>query len=140
MSKSTRRGELARHHLRHDANGAPVAEAARVAVALLFWEVANIDGDLNGLEHDEIMHWLERDFELTTSAAAELIEIVLAIEGGKKHLDSHLGEINKTFSPQQREHLFQVLMEIVTCDKEITTDEMDLVMVVREKLNLPVQG
>lgn len=121
-------------------HGKPVKESSQIAVALLFWEVANVDGDMNGKEHEELLYWLDRDFALASGEATKLLELVLALEGGSKHLDSHIGEINRVFSTQQKEHLFLVLLEICSIDSEINGDEKDLTLEIREKLNLPIQG
>lgn len=51
MSLLTRHGGHPQHLLRNDMHGNPVNRPSKIAVALLFWEVVNVDGDMNGKEH-----------------------------------------------------------------------------------------
>jgi uncharacterized tellurite resistance protein B-like protein len=130
----------AKSYLEVDANGVPASKRLKTCVAILLYQMAEADGTVSHKEFEEIIRRITLEFHSTDEEAAEVLEVggFLAREG--KHLDRFLGEVNAHFDVEQREHLFDLLLQVANSDGHFSTRERELALFLREKLNLPLKA
>ncbi len=120
-----------------DVHGNPADRRLRVCVLLLLWEVARADGEVSKEEFQEIIRQACHEFHLMDQEAGELVEVAACLDSEQPRFDEFIGEVNRRFDREQREHLFSLLVGVAKADRHYSMDEQSFLAVVRDKLNLP---
>jgi uncharacterized tellurite resistance protein B-like protein len=126
----------AKTFLEVDSQGIPCNKRLKTCVAVLLYQMAEADGNINHFEFEEIIRELGVEFKAIDEEAAELSEVgaFLAHEG--KHLDRFIGEVNRHFDAPQREHLYDMILKVAQADGYLNPREQELAEFLREKLLL----
>jgi uncharacterized tellurite resistance protein B-like protein len=108
----------------------------RVAVAVLFLEMANIDGEFSKDEQELILSILTEEFDLSGEYAAEIAEA--AEEELKNHLDlwQFTNLINLNFSLEEKIRVVELLWRIIHSDGKLDRHEDYLVHKISRLFNL----
>ncbi len=101
--------------------GEPVAEAQKVeneklAAAVLMVEVAANDGQISRVEREHILHLLENKLGLPAADALELFVEAIATQNDSNHILSFTRQIKHHFDEAGREHILELLWEVVFAD------------------------
>lgn len=128
----------ARTYLEVDSDGVPSSKRLKICVAVLLYQMAEVDGRVSSKEFEEIIREINSEFHAVDEEASEIIEVgaFLAHEG--THLDRFIGEINQHFDYEQREHLFDMIVKVAKADGRFSPKEQELALFLREKLLLPL--
>lgn len=126
----------ARSYLEVDSEGVPSTKRLKICVAVLLYQMAEVDGHVSSKEYEEIIREIDSEFHTVDEEAAEILEVgaFLAHEGA--HLDRFIGEINQHFDTEQREHLFDMVLQVAKADGRVSPKEKELALFLREKLLL----
>ena len=119
-----------------DIHGVPSDKRLKTCVVVLLYQMAEADGVVSHKEFEAIIREVDVEFHAMDEEAAELVEVgaFLAHEG--KHLDRFIGEVNRHFDAEQKEHLYDMLIKVARADGFITAKEAALAVFLREKLLL----
>lgn len=128
----------ARTYLEVDSDGVPSSKRLKICVAVLLYQMAEVDGHVSSKEFEEIIREIDSEFHAIDEEASEILEVgaFLAHEGA--HLDRFIGEINQHFDYEQREHLFEMIVKVAKADGRFSPKEQELALFLREKLLLPL--
>lgn len=92
------------------------ASDEKLAAAALMVEVASHDGQFSRLEREHILHLLENKLGLSSADALELFVEALAAQGDSNHMLSFTRKIKDHFDEAGREHILELLWEVVFVD------------------------
>ena len=137
MYKKYRDLNSARTFLEIDAQGQPSSQRLKICVVTLLWEMANADHKISKLEFAKMISLIDSEFHILDGQAADMIQVANYLERERNKLDEFIGEINQAFDPEQRQHLFDMIIEVAKADGIFSIEEKDLAAKLREKLNLP---
>lgn len=126
----------AKTFLENDCAGNRASPQLKCAVVLLLWEMACCDGAVTREEFSDIVAQIDHEFHFMDEESKEILDVAAVLDCPGTHFDKYLGEINRYYSPQQREHLMDVVMAIAKADGKVSEREKELHEVLRAKLNL----
>ena len=110
-------------------NEAPVeqnSEDEKLAAAVLMVEVATQDGEFSSTERDHIIGLLERRLDLSKEDALELFVDALGRQGEANHILVFTRKIKDHFDEAGREHILELLWEVVFADGKEDSYESNL--------------
>lgn len=91
-------------------------ENEKLAAAVLMVEVAAHDGEISRVEREQILHLLEHKLDLTEADALELFVEALATQNDANHILSFTRKIKDHFDEAGREHILELMWEVVFAD------------------------
>ena len=136
MYKKYRDLSAARTFLETDINGQPSTQRLKICVVTLLWEMAKADNKFLKIEFAKMVGLINSEFHVMDGQAAEMIQVADYLDREKSKLDEFIGEINRSFDQDQRQHLFDMLIEVAKSDGNFSSEEKDLAVKLRQKLNL----
>ncbi len=139
MYKKYREITLAQTFLELDRNGVPAPRRLKVCVALLLFQMARADGAMSRAEFQEIIRGLNSEFHEVGQASVKYLDAAALLATEEAHFDQFIGDLNRAFDSEQREHLFDMLIKVAQADGTIRESEKFLALRLREKLNLPLR-
>ena len=109
----------------------PVAEAQKaenekLAAAVLMVEVAAHDGQISRIEREHILYLLENKLGLKAEEALELFVEALATQNESHQMLNFTRKIKDHFDEAGREHILELLWEVVFSDGEEDLYESNL--------------
>ena len=136
MYKKYRDLNAARTFLETDAHGQPSTQRLKICVVTLLWEMAKADHKILKPEFARMISLIDNEFHVMDQQSADMIQVAEYLDREKGKLDEFIGEINQSFDPDQRQHLFDMIIEVARADGSFSIEEKDLAAKLREKLNL----
>lgn len=109
----------------------------QLAAAALFLEMMAIDDKIETKEQEEVLALIQQNFSLTLEQATSLM--VLAEQQRQQATDyfQFTSLINKTYSPEQKIQLVEILWKIAFVDGVLDVQEEYLVRKIAELLYVP---
>lgn len=123
--------------LEKDASGRIVDRRLRICVAVLLWEMANIDGNRSDEEFSTIVRSIDHEFHFTDTESGEVISAAAYLKQQQVLLERIVAEINDGYSIEQRRHLFDLILDVAEADNHVVPSERALAIYLKEKLKLP---
>lgn len=127
---------IAKTFLQFDRVGQPARGQLRLAVAVLLWQMAHIDGKLEKAEYRRMIQLLDNEFHLVDQESADLLKIAEKLEQNSTEMEELFREVTRHFDEQQRGHLFDMVWEVARSDGKIEGFERVFAAYLRYKLNL----
>ena len=119
-----------------DANGNPTSKDLRLMVLTLLHEMAEVDGKVSPEEIHEIVRAMDHEFHLMDGEVGEMLEVAKFFRGKREELEKMFTELNRSFSPEQREHIFDLIWKVVEADGRLDPYEKAFARFVQVKLNV----
>lgn len=91
-------------------------ENEKLAAAVLMVEVAANDGQISRIEREHILHLLEDKLGLDASEALELFVEALATQNDSSQILNFTRKIKDHFDETGREHILELMWEVVFAD------------------------
>ncbi|MBL4800331.1 MAG: TerB family tellurite resistance protein [Emcibacter sp.] len=112
-------------------NGSPAADVQEqndeiLAAAVLMVEVAAHDGQVSRIEREHILHLLEHKLGLSAAEALELFVEAIATQNDSHHILNFTRKIKDHFDEAGREHIIELMWEVVYADGEEDSYESNL--------------
>lgn len=113
-------------------NRSPVAATVeekndeQLAAAVLMVEVAAHDGEVSRVEREHILHLLEHKMGLSAEEALELFVDAIATQDDSNHILNFTRKIKDHFDEAGREHILELMWEVVFADGEEDPYESNL--------------
>lgn len=122
------------------AAGAPERDAAHataVATAALLIEMVRMDGAMDTVEREAVLHAVHTKFGLTGDEAATLLR--LAEEEAQQAVDyfQFTALLNRHFTAEQKERMIEHMWRVAYADAELSAWEQHLVRKVADLLYVP---
>lgn len=108
----------------------------RVAAAALLVHAISIDGHATSAESDKLARLVERQFQLDTEAAAELIREATAAENEAVDLYRFTSLINRACDDDGRRRIIEMMWDVVMEDGHVGEFEDNLLWRVADLLNI----
>jgi uncharacterized tellurite resistance protein B-like protein len=108
-----------------------------LAAAALLVEVARIDGTMQPTERAAVLRAIHERFGLDPAAAQQLLELAereMSQAGGYYPFTSL---INRHFSPQQKQHLIELMWRAAYADHDLSAHELHLMRKIAGLLHVP---
>lgn len=106
--------------------GSRKVENEKLAAAVLMVEVAANDGQISSIEREHILYLLENKLELSTEEALELFVEALATQNDSHHILNFTRKIKDHFDQTGREHILELMWEVVFADGQENLYESNL--------------
>ena len=126
-----------RSFLQLDKHEQPSSKRLRVAIAVILWEMAYVDGSYDKEEFERMIVLLNNEFHMFSEESSELVELVEILQDQRNHFDEMVNEIVKRFDLGQREHLYDMICDIARIDGKISNFERAFAGYLRGRLFLP---
>jgi uncharacterized tellurite resistance protein B-like protein len=136
MYKKYRDLDAAKTFLETDAHGRPSTQRLKICVVTLLWEMAKVDHAISKIEFARMISLIDSEFHVLDRQASELLRAAEYLERERSKLDEFIGEINRAFDPEQRQHLVDMLVEVAKADGMFNVEEKTFATILKEKLNL----
>ncbi|PCI34376.1 MAG: hypothetical protein COB54_00870 [Alphaproteobacteria bacterium] len=91
-------------------------ENEKLAAAVLMVEVAAHDGEISRVEREHILHLLENKLGLSEAEALELFVEAIATQNDANHILSFTRKIKDHFDEAGRQHILELMWEVVFAD------------------------
>ena len=91
-------------------------ENEKLAAAVLMVEVAAHDGEISRIEREHILHLLENKLGLTEAEALELFVEAIATQNEANQILNFTRKIKDHFDEAGREHILELMWEVVFAD------------------------
>tara|TARA_R110002072_G_scaffold187177_2_gene343965 strand:+ start:674 stop:1129 length:456 start_codon:yes stop_codon:yes gene_type:complete len=104
----------------------PDKECEKLAAAALMVEVAAHDGEVLRVERERILHLLEHRLGLSQEEALELFVEALAAQSEANHILGFTRRIKDHFDDAGREHILELMWEVVFADGKEDAYESNL--------------
>ncbi|WP_339862579.1 TerB family tellurite resistance protein [Paremcibacter congregatus] len=104
----------------------PDKECEKLAAAALMVEVAAHDGEVSRVERERILHLLEHRLGLSQEEALELFVEALAAQSEANHILGFTRRIKDHFDDAGREHILELMWEVVFADGKEDAYESNL--------------
>ncbi|PCI46424.1 MAG: hypothetical protein COB49_08445 [Alphaproteobacteria bacterium] len=91
-------------------------ESEKLAAAVLMVEVAAHDGQISRTEREHILHLLEHKLGLSATEALELFVEAIATQNESNHILDFTRKIKDHFDETGREHILELMWEVVFAD------------------------
>ncbi|MCB0310913.1 MAG: TerB family tellurite resistance protein [Bdellovibrionales bacterium] len=116
--------------------GQQAKKQLQLAVTVLLWDMAYIDGSRNPEEFAEIVRSIDGEFHLMDEETGQLLGAADLYREHQDQLEKALQDITKSYDLVQREHICDMLTKVALADGEIGLAEQQFLTYIRERLDL----
>jgi uncharacterized tellurite resistance protein B-like protein len=109
----------------------------RLSAAALLVHAATIDGTVSDTERERLCGLIKQRFELDDASAKELIEAATNAERNAIDLYSFTSLLNRTMDDAGRQHVVEMMWEIVFADGRVSEFEDNLLWRAADLLHVP---
>jgi len=119
-----------------DENGCISKKRLATCVAGLLYEMAYIDGSFHENELATITKSLSKTYDIGETNSDELFDIMDYIRSQKESIDEFIAVLKNAYTVEQRENIYNLLLDVAIADGIIDPQEIDLARLIRSKLGL----
>ena len=122
-----------------ETSSGPETYDSQFLVAALLVFVAKGDGNISAQESEKMLQLVEDHFQLHSGESLALLSRAMADLAENPDLNSLLGELSHSLTPEEKEDIAVMLLKVVAADGNRDVDEMDMLNIAAEVIGISAE-